>query len=108
MEENETMPKYLEQPRFTCALGAQQTVVAIQRAVPILHSGPGCSQKIQGFIGEGQGYAGSTTIPCTNATESDIVFGGEQKLRSVIDGSLRVVDADLYVVLSGCLSLIHI
>lgn len=98
------MPNYLEQPRFTCALGAQQTVVAIKRAVPILHSGPGCSQKIHGFIGEGQGYAGSNTIPCTNANESDIVFGGEQKLRDVIDGSLRVIDADLYVVLTGCTS----
>ncbi|MDT8718157.1 hydrogenase [Clostridium sp. 19966] len=98
------MLNVIEQPRFSCALGAQQTVVAIKRAVPILHSGPGCSGKVTGLIGQGEGYAGGSTIPCTNASESEIVFGGEQKLRSVIDGAFKVIDADLYVVLTGCTS----
>lgn len=98
------MSQFIEQPRYSCALGAQQTVVAIKRAVPILHSGPGCSGKISGLIGQGEGYAGGNTIPCTNASESEIVFGGEAKLDSVINGAFKVIDADLYVVLTGCTS----
>lgn len=98
------MSKLIEQPRYSCALGAQQSVVAIPRAVPIVHAGPGCSGKITSLIGQGEGYGGGSTIPCTNASESEIVFGGEQRLRSVIDGALRVIDADLFVVLTGCTS----
>lgn len=98
------MSEDIEQPRFTCALGAQQTVVAIKRAVPVLHSGPGCSNKINGVIGQGEGYAGGSTIPCTNAGESEIVFGGESRLSDVLDGALKVIDADLYVILTGCTS----
>ncbi len=98
------MLNLIEQPRFSCALGAQQTVVAIKRAVPVLHAGPGCSGKISALIGQGEGYAGGNTIPCTNAGESDVVFGGEEHLRSIIDGAFKVIDADIYVVLTGCTS----
>lgn len=98
------MSRIIEQPRYSCALGAQQTVAAIKKAVPILHAGPGCSGKISSLIGQGEGYAGGNTIPCTNATESEVVFGGEDKLRGVIDGAFKVIDAELYVVLSGCTS----
>ncbi|HEY5586933.1 MAG TPA: nitrogenase component 1 [Ruminiclostridium sp.] len=98
------MLKFIEQPRYSCAIGAQQTVVAIRRGVPILHAGPGCSAKVSALIGQGEGYAGGNTIPCTNAGEADIVYGGEDKLRSVIDGAFKVIDADLYVVLTGCTS----
>lgn len=95
---------FIEQPRYSCALGAQQSVVAIKRAVPILHAGPGCSSKINNLIGQGEGYAGGNTIPCTNVSESEIVYGGEHRLKEVIEGSFRVIDADLYVVLTGCTS----
>jgi len=98
------MSKFIEQPRYSCALGAQQTVVAIKKAVPILHSGPGCSGKISALIGQGEGYAGGNTIPCTNAGENEVIFGGEDKLRSVIEGAFKVIDAELYVVLTGCTS----
>ena len=69
----------IEQPRFTCALGAIQSVVAIKKGVPILHSGPGCGGQITRLIGQGEGYAGGSTAPCTNAEEADVVFGGEKK-----------------------------
>lgn len=98
------MSSFIEQPRFSCALGVQQTAVAIKRAVPIVHAGPGCSVKICALIGQGEGYAGGSTIPCTNSAETEIVFGGEEKLRGVIDGALQVIDTDLYVVLTGCTS----
>ncbi|ADU27247.1 nitrogenase component 1 [Ethanoligenens harbinense] len=94
----------IEQPRFSCALGAQQSVVAIRRSVPVLHSGPGCANKIERLIGQGEGYAGGSTIPCTNASEKEVVFGGETRLREVLDGAFKVIDADLFVVLTGCTS----
>lgn len=96
------MSRFIEQPRYSCALGAQQSVIAIKRAVPIVHAGPGCSGKIQQLIGQGEGYAGGSTIPCTNSSESEIIFGGEDKLRGVINGAFKVIDADLFVVLTGC------
>ena len=98
------MSAVIEQPRYSCALGAQQSVVAIRRGAPIVHAGPGCSNKIHGLLGQGEGYAGGSTIPCTNFSETEVVYGGEQRLRSVIDGALKVIDADLYVVLTGCTS----
>ena len=98
------MLKFIEQPRYSCAIGAQQTVVAIKRGVPILHAGPGCSSKVSGLIGQGEGYAGGNTIPCTNTSEAEVVYGGEGRLRNVVDGAFKVIDADLYVVLTGCTS----
>ncbi len=98
------MLKFIEQPRYSCAIGAQQTVVAIKRGVPILHAGPGCSAKVSDIIGQGEGYAGGNNIPCTNTGEADVVYGGEERLRNVIDGALKVMDGDLYVILTGCTS----
>lgn len=98
------MSNFIEQPRYSCALGAQQSVIAIKRAVPVLHSGPGCGDKINRLLGQGEGYAGGNTVPCTNASESEIVFGGEARLAGVIEGAFKVIDADLFVVLTGCTS----
>lgn len=92
----------IEQPRYTCALGAYESVVAIKHGVPILHSGLGCGGKVSQLIGQGEGYAGGSTAPCTNADEQDVVFGAEKKLRSVIENSFKVIDGDLYVVITGC------
>lgn len=103
------MSECIEQPRYTCALGAQQTVLAIKRAIPIIHAGPGCSKKIFGALAtsagfQGEGYMGGDAVPCTNASESEVVFGGEEKLRSTINGTLKLIDGDLFVVLTGCTS----
>ncbi|WP_010256265.1 nitrogenase component 1 [Treponema primitia] len=95
----------IEQPRFTCALAAQQTVLAIPRALPIIHAGPGCAAKVSQFASAGQqgeGYGGGLQIACTNSYEQEVVFGGEKKLRATIDGALRVLKGDLFVVLTGC------
>lgn len=96
------MADFIEQPRYSCAVGAMQSVAAIKKGVPILHSGPGCGSKIGHILAQGEGYAGGNTIPCTNAEERDVVFGGERKLRSVIENSFKVLDGDIYVVLTGC------
>ena len=96
------MAKLLDKQRYKCALGAMQTVQAINRALPILHSGPGCAQKLSEQTGS-SGYFSPNIFPCTSINEKDVVFGGEKKLDSTIKNALKVVDADLYVVLTGCI-----
>lgn len=96
------MAKLLDKQRYKCALGAMQTVQAISRALPILHSGPGCAQKLSESTGS-SGYFSPNIFPCTSINEKDVVFGGVKKLDSTIENSLKVIDADLYVVLTGCI-----
>jgi nitrogenase molybdenum-iron protein beta chain len=96
------MPQIIEQQRFMCAIGAMQTVVAIKRALPILHSGPGCGTMVAGFFERSTGYSGGNTAPCTNFSETDVVFGGEKKLEGIIRRSYQVLESDLQVVLTGC------
>ncbi len=96
------MAKILDKQRYKCALGAMQTVQAIERAIPILHSGPGCAQKLSNLSGS-SGYFSPNIYPCTSINEKDVVFGGTAKLHSTIEHSLKVIDADLFVVLTGCI-----
>ena len=79
-----------------------QTVQAIDKALPILHSGPGCAQKLSELTGS-SGYFSPNIFPCTSINEKDVVFGGVKKLDSTIENALKVIDADLYVVLTGCI-----
>ncbi|MBQ9608398.1 MAG: hydrogenase [Lachnospiraceae bacterium] len=96
------MAKLLDKQRYKCALGAMQTVQAIDRAIPILHSGPGCAQKLSDSIGS-SGYFSPNIFPCTSINEKDVVFGGVKKLDTTIENALKVIDADFYVVLTGCI-----
>ena len=97
------MAKILDQPRYKCAMTAMQTVQSITRAIPILHSGPGCAQKLNGSVGS-SGYFSPHIYPCTNISEKEVIFGGEKRLKETIENSLKVIDADLYVVLTSCTS----
>jgi nitrogenase molybdenum-iron protein beta chain len=97
----------IEQARYSCALAAQQTVLAIPGAHPIVHAGPGCSSKVAAFATvnaghQGEGYSGGNLVSSTNSCEPEVVFGGEGKLRSTIAGALRVLKGDLFVVMTGC------
>lgn len=96
------MAKILDKQRYKCAMSAMQTVQAIDRAIPVLHSGPGCAQKLSNSSGS-SGYFSPNIYPCTSINERDVVFGGVKKLESTIKHSLDVIDADLYVVLTGCI-----
>jgi nitrogenase molybdenum-iron protein beta chain len=79
-----------------------QTVVAIKRALPILHSGPGCGTMVAGFFERSTGYSGGSTAPCTNFSETDVVFGAEAKLEKIIRNSYQILKSDIQVVLTGC------
>ncbi len=96
------MTQIIEQQRITCAIGALQTVTAIEKAVPILHAGPGCGMMVSRFFERATGYAGGNTAPCTNFSEKEVVFGGLDKLRENIKNTYRVLDTELQVVLTGC------
>ncbi|WP_196590431.1 nitrogenase component 1 [Pectinatus frisingensis] len=96
------MSKIIEQERYTCAIGAMQSVVAIPKALPILHSGPGCGMMVRGFFERSTGYAGGSTVPCTNFSEQEVVFGGIDKLRLNIENSYKVLESALQVVFTGC------
>ena len=96
------MAKLLDKQRYKCALASMQTVQAISRAIPILHSGPGCAQKLSDGTGS-SGYFSPNIFPCTSINEKDVVFGGTKKLASTIENALKVIDADLFVVLTGCI-----
>ena len=89
-----------------CSIGAMQSVVAIKRALPILHSGPGCGTMVAGFFERSTGYSGGNTAPCTNFSETDVVFGGEAKLENIIRHSYKILKSDMQVVLTGCTSAI--
>jgi nitrogenase molybdenum-iron protein beta chain len=87
-------------------LGAIQSALAIKRCVPILHTTSGCGMQHYlgcGFAGGCQGsrYDG-LSLPSTNVTEKHVIFGGSSRLREQIKNTLRIVEGDLYVVLSGC------
>ena len=98
------MSSVIEQERYACAIGAMQSVVAIPRAVPILHSGPGCGDMVKGFFERSTGYAGGSTSPCTNFAEKEVVFGGIDRLREITANTYKVLDTDLQVILTGCTS----
>lgn len=103
------MSQVVERPRFTCALGgAIGTVQALPRAIPILHSSPGCGGNLAGALSGASGYhggsyCGGNTLPSSNVSERDIVFGGEERLAEQIENTLKVMDGDLYFVVTGCM-----
>ena len=102
------MSKVTESPRGNCALGGINAVLgAVDRVCPIFHAGPGCCmQTSAGEAGQSGGktphFVSSVSIPSSNMLEKEVVFGGVDKLRSTIKGTLEVIDADAYFVLTGC------
>ncbi|MDR3344157.1 MAG: hydrogenase, partial [Oscillospiraceae bacterium] len=102
------MSEILENPHGNCALGgANATLSAIRRVIPLYHSGPGCCmQTTAGEASQGSlrlpPYTAYTAIPCTNMLEREVVFGGVKKLDAFLEGALEILDADAFFVLTGC------
>ncbi|SEH25500.1 nitrogenase component 1 [Magnetospirillum fulvum] len=99
----------IEQVRYPCSIAAMHSVSAIPRVIPITHCGPGCADKQ--FVNlamynawQGGGYGGGAVVPSTNASEREVVFGGADRLRELIGATQNILDADLFVVLTGCIS----
>ena len=104
------MGDIVENPRYSCTLGgALATVRNFNRTIPILHAGPGCGPQITmgqnvaaGF--QGVGYVGGNGIPSSNMYEKEVIFGGEVRLRELIESTIEIMDGDFYFVLTGCTS----
>jgi nitrogenase molybdenum-iron protein beta chain len=79
------------------------TVHAIPGAIPILHSSPGCGTRLSDFAGT-SGHYSYHIFPCSSLSEKEVVFGGEPRLRDTVKNALRIIDAQLYVVMTGCTS----
>jgi nitrogenase molybdenum-iron protein beta chain len=82
-------------------------VLAIRGGIPIVHAGPGCSSKLAATLNDasglqGGGWAGGANVPSTNFSENEVVFGGEAKLRETVEGTLKVMKGELFVILTGC------
>jgi nitrogenase molybdenum-iron protein beta chain len=88
--------------------GVLATTGALPRTVPIIHGAQGCGGSLaQGIMlggYYGTGYAGSGGTPSTNISESEIIFGGEEKLREEIQGVFEVMQGDLFVVSTACMT----
>ena len=103
-----TYPEIAEAPRYTCALGgAYVAATGVYGVVPILHAGAGCgvAQLLGVYYAAGENAAGGqggTSTPCSCLIEKHVIFGGEDKLRKLIDSSVQLMDGDLYVVITGC------
>lgn len=99
---------FVERARYLCSLGgAAATVTALPGGIPILHSASGCAGNFAWTQNGGSGlqvggYCGSLTVPSSNVGETEVVFGGEERLREEIASTLKVMQGGLYVVVTGC------
>jgi nitrogenase molybdenum-iron protein beta chain len=93
----------IEQVRYGCSLGALSSVIAIPGAVPITHCGPGCASKQFHALSGLNGYQGGEFhVPSTNIGNREVIFGGTDRLDELISATLKVMEAELFVVQSGC------
>ncbi len=100
---------FIERPRYSCSLGgALDTINSISGAVAIIHASSGCggnlfsAQQMGGSYGAG--YCGGLAVPSSNVTENEIIFGGEERLAQQIEKTLEIIDAELFIVVSGCMT----
>jgi nitrogenase molybdenum-iron protein beta chain len=99
---------FVERARYLCSLGgAAATITALPGAIPILHSASGCAGNFAWTQNGGSGlqvggYCGSLTVPSSNMQENEVVFGGEERLREQIGNTVKIMDGDLYFVVTGC------
>ncbi len=103
------MSKFVDRPRYGCALGgALATLRALPRTIPVIHASAGCGSNLNNAMNAGAGYLGSgycggAALPSSNVVERDVVFGGEERLREQIKSTLEIMDGDLYIVVTGCM-----
>jgi nitrogenase molybdenum-iron protein beta chain len=97
------MSNYIEYNRNGCLLqGAISTLKAINGVVPIIHSTPGCGIQEKYLANTLNAYNDNYTISSTNIFEKQVIFGGTARLREQIKNTVKVLDGNLYVVVSGC------
>ena len=104
------MSAFIERPRTSCALGgALATISALPGVAPVIHTAMGCGGNLSGATAFGSGYCGSSycsgqSAPTSGITETEIVFGGADRLQEEIEAALELIDADLFIVATGCMT----
>ena len=100
------MAHHIDGSRNSCALhGALQVIGAIEGAIPVLHSTAGCGA--QHFLGvnrldaSGETF-GAPPVSSSNISEKHVVFGGGSRLREQLKNTIKVVEGELYVMVTGC------
>ena len=100
------MSHHLEGSRNSCALhGALQLFEAIEGVIPVIHSTSGCG--VQHYLGVtrlsgGNDPFGSPPVSSSNIAEKHVVFGGGSRLREQLKNTVKVVQGDLYAIVTGC------
>jgi nitrogenase molybdenum-iron protein beta chain len=104
------MPDFLERPRTACALaGALSVIGNLPDVIPIVHTSLGCGGNLANSVAFGSGYLGSGycsggAAPSTGVTETEIVFGGVDRLDEQIKNTLELIDGKLFIVATGCVT----
>jgi nitrogenase molybdenum-iron protein beta chain len=104
------MSEFLERPRTACALaGALSVIGNLPDVIPIVHTSLGCGGNLANSIAFGSGYLGGGycnggAAPSTGVTETEIVFGGVDRLQEQIKNTLELIDGKLYIVATGCMT----
>ena len=99
---------FVEAPKYSCALGgAYGTALGVYGLVPLIHGGAGCGlgQLFGQLYAGGQnagGQHGGTSTPTSGLVEEHVIFGGEDKLRKLIESSAELMQGDAFAVISGC------
>jgi nitrogenase molybdenum-iron protein beta chain len=81
---------------------------ALPKTVPIIHGAQGCGNNLTNAMSQGgylgAGYCGGLSVPSTNVGESEVVFGGGDKLTREIETAFEVMDAELFVLTTACMT----
>lgn len=96
-----------EQQRVGCALGGIYTALSIGGVLPVMHSGPGCIHAISSVLSVANGGQNpvpfmESSVPSSNLSEAEVVFGASKQLRRVLEHAMRYYDAEIFMVVSGC------
>jgi nitrogenase molybdenum-iron protein beta chain len=104
------MSEFIDRPRTSCALGgALAAISAMPDVIPIIHTSVGCGGNLMNAVSLGAGYFGpgycsNNSAPSSGITETEVVFGGIERLREQITSTLKLIDGKLYVVATGCMT----
>jgi len=86
---------------INCKLsGAVFAITDIKGALPLIHGSTGCA--FHQRLTPRRMYAPIYHLPCTNLTEEDVIFGGEDKLRKKIFESYQRYHPELIAILPTC------
>lgn len=97
------MSNHIENNRNGCLLqGTISILKAIKGVVPIVHSTAGCGVPEKFLANTTSRENENYTTASTNVFEKQVIFGGTARLREQIKNTVKVLEGDFYVVVSGC------